>query len=176
MEVGQPSGDSHDSCSCRVTTTSSRRVAVMMFEGLHGLATDGIAGPRGVERCCFTATSSHQMDPNPWDWVYVQKTPEPETVYVWSNGKMVFQTPANTGATGFTTPDGSFPVYLHWAIGRDAGHQPGRFAVRRQGRACGSATSTKVTPSMRSFVVATARRRVSVASRCRRRLHRRSGP
>ena len=74
--------------------------AVMMFEGLHGLATDGIAGPE-VWSALLQATASHQMDPNPWDWVYVQKTPEPETVYVWSNGKMVFQTAANTGATGF---------------------------------------------------------------------------
>jgi Bacterial Ig-like domain/L,D-transpeptidase catalytic domain len=86
--------------------------AVMMFENLNGLATDGIAGP-DVWGDLLKAVAQHQMDPNPWDWVYVQETPEPETVYVWSNGKMVFQTPANTGAVGFSTPNGSWPVYIH---------------------------------------------------------------
>lgn len=98
--------------------------AVMMFEGLHGLATDGIAGPE-VWSALLQATATHQMDPNPWDWVYVQKTPQPETVYVFSNGKQVFTSPANTGATGFTTPDGSFPVYLHWADAEMKGTNPG---------------------------------------------------
>jgi hypothetical protein len=97
--------------------------AVMMFESLHGLATDGIAGPE-VWRDLLQATAAHQRDPNPWDWVYVQKTPEPETLYAYSNGKMVFQTVANTGATGFTTPDGSWPVYLHWASATMTGKNP----------------------------------------------------
>ena len=97
--------------------------AVMMFEGLHGLATDGIAGPE-VWSALLKATATHQKNPNPWDWVYVQKTPEPETVYVYSNGKQVFQTVANTGATGFTTPDGSWPVYLHWASATMTGKNP----------------------------------------------------
>ncbi len=97
--------------------------AVMMFEGLHNLATDGIAGP-DVWGDLLRATATHQVDPNPWDWVYVQKTPEPETLYVYSRGKMVFQTDANTGATGFTTPDGSYPVYLHWATATMTGKNP----------------------------------------------------
>jgi hypothetical protein len=86
--------------------------AVMMFENLHGLATDGIAGP-DVWTDLLQAVAQHQLDPNPWDWVYVQKT-LPETLYAWSNGSIVFQTPANTGAFGVQTPDGSWPVYLHW--------------------------------------------------------------
>jgi hypothetical protein len=97
--------------------------AVMMFEGIHNLATDGIAGP-DVWGDLLRATATHQVDPNPWDWVYVQKTPEPETLYVYSRGKMVFQTDANTGATGFTTPDGSYPVYLHWATATMTGKNP----------------------------------------------------
>jgi hypothetical protein len=97
--------------------------AVMMFESLHGLATDGIAGPE-VWDALLKATAAHQMDPNPWDWVYVQKTP-PETLFAFSNGKMVFQTLANTGATGFATPDGSYPVYLHWATAEMKGTNPG---------------------------------------------------
>jgi hypothetical protein len=98
--------------------------AVMMFESLHGLATDGIAGPE-VWSDLLQATASQQMDPNPWDWIYVQKEPEPETLFAWSNGKIVFQTEANTGATGFTTPDGSWPVYLHWASAEMKGTNPG---------------------------------------------------
>jgi L,D-transpeptidase catalytic domain len=85
----------------------------MNFENLHGLATDGIAGP-DVWSDLLHAVAIHQMDPNPWDWIYVQKTPEPETVFAWSEGKMVFQTLANTGAFGFATPNGSWPVYLHY--------------------------------------------------------------
>ena len=87
--------------------------AVMNFENLNGLATDGIAGP-DVWGDLLHAVAIRQMDPNPWDWVYVQKTPEPETLFAWTNGKIVFQTPTNTGAPGFATPDGSWPVYLHW--------------------------------------------------------------
>jgi Bacterial Ig-like domain/L,D-transpeptidase catalytic domain len=86
--------------------------AVMTFENLNGLATDGIAGP-DVWGDLLKAVAKHQMNPNPWNWVYVQKNPEPEQVYVWSNGKMVYQTVANTGAVGFSTPDGSWPVYIH---------------------------------------------------------------
>ncbi len=97
--------------------------AVMMFESLHGLATDGIAGP-DVWRDLLQATAVHQMDPNPWDWVYVQKTPLPEMLYAFSNGKQVFQTTANTGAVGFATPDGSWPVYLHWASATMTGKNP----------------------------------------------------
>jgi hypothetical protein len=87
--------------------------AVMMFENLNGLATDGIAGPE-VWTDILQAVARKQMDPNPWDWVYVQKTPLPETVFAYSNGKVVFQSEANTGAVGFITPDGSWPVYLHY--------------------------------------------------------------
>jgi hypothetical protein len=97
--------------------------AVMMFENLNGLATDGIAGP-DVWSDLLHAVAIHQMDPNPWDWVYVQKTPEPETLYAWSNGKMVFQTLANTGAYGFATPNGSWPVYLHYASTTMQGTNP----------------------------------------------------
>ena len=97
--------------------------AVMMFESLHNLATDGIAGPE-VWGDLLNAVATHQMDPNPWDWVYVQKNPLPETLFAWSNGKIVFQTVANTGATGFTTPDGSWPVYLHWASTTMQGTNP----------------------------------------------------
>jgi Bacterial Ig-like domain/L,D-transpeptidase catalytic domain len=88
--------------------------AVMMFEGLNGLATDGIAGP-DVWTDLLQAVAKKQMDPNPWDWIYVQETPEPETLYAYSNGQLVFQTPANTGGSGVSTPTGSWPVYLHWA-------------------------------------------------------------
>ncbi|MGO9341783.1 MAG: L,D-transpeptidase family protein [Acidimicrobiales bacterium] len=97
--------------------------AVMMFESLHGLATDGIAGPE-VWSALLQATAAHQRDPNPWDWVYVQKTPLPEMVFAYSNGKVVFQTQANTGAVGFATPDGSWPVYLHWATATMTGKNP----------------------------------------------------
>jgi hypothetical protein len=97
--------------------------AVMNFENLNGLATDGIAGP-DVWSDLLHAVAIHQMDPNPWDWVYVQETPEPETLFAWSNGKMVFQTPANTGATGFATPNGSWPVYLHYASTTMQGTNP----------------------------------------------------
>jgi hypothetical protein len=97
--------------------------AVMNFENLNGLATDGIAGP-DVWGDLLHAVAIHQMDPNTWDWVYVHKTPEPETLFAWKNGKMVFQTPVNTGATGFRTPDGSWPVYLHYPMTTMQGTNP----------------------------------------------------
>ena len=97
--------------------------AVMTFEEMHGLTPDGIAGP-DVWTDLLQAAAQHQVDPNPWNWVYVQKTPEPEMVYVWSDGKQVFSTVANTGAVGFVTPDGSWPVYEHFPSTEMKGTNP----------------------------------------------------
>jgi len=96
--------------------------AVMMFENLHGLAADGIAGP-DVWTALLQAVGTKQMDPNPWDWIWVQKA-LPETLYAYSNGAIVFQTPANTGAFGVATPDGTWPVYLHYASTTMQGKNP----------------------------------------------------
>jgi hypothetical protein len=99
------------------------RGAVMNFENQNGLATDGIAGPE-VWTDLLKAVAAHQMDPNTYDWIYVQKTPLPEEVYAFVNGKLTFKTVANTGATGFITPDGSWPVYLHYASTTMQGTNP----------------------------------------------------
>lgn len=84
--------------------------AIMSFESQHQLAVDGVAGPQ-VWAGLLGAAAFGQLDPyGHWDWVDVT-TALPETVTVWRDGAVVYQTPANTGVAGAPTALGTFPVY-----------------------------------------------------------------
>lgn len=88
------------------------RGAVMTFQAQHGLAVDGDAGPV-TWAALLAAVAAGQGDKAPWDYVYVRKTPYPEMVTVWSDGRIVYETLANTGVPGADTPDGTFEVFDH---------------------------------------------------------------
>ena len=47
----------------------------------------------------------------------------PETLYVWRNGSVVYQTPANTGVD-HVTPDGTWPVFLRFLVTTMSGTNP----------------------------------------------------
>jgi peptidoglycan hydrolase-like protein with peptidoglycan-binding domain len=97
--------------------------AVMQFEEDHGLTTDGIAGPQ-VWSTMLQAIRTGDRDQHPYNYVYVQKTPEPENVTVYSDGNAVYNTIANTGIPAAPTPNGTWPVYARYTVTTMKGTNP----------------------------------------------------
>jgi peptidoglycan hydrolase-like protein with peptidoglycan-binding domain len=97
--------------------------AVMEFESAWGLTTDGIAGPQ-VWDDLLRAIRTHKSDTQAYNYVYVQKNPEPENVTVYSDGQVVFNTLANTGVAAAPTPDGTWPVYARYRVTTMTGTNP----------------------------------------------------
>ena len=97
--------------------------AIMQFESDHNLTTDGLAGPE-VWGELLAALRAHQIDKHPYNYVYVQKTPEPENVTVYSDGKAIYNTLANTGVAAAPTPDGTWPVYVRYTVTTMTGRNP----------------------------------------------------
>jgi peptidoglycan hydrolase-like protein with peptidoglycan-binding domain len=97
--------------------------AIMSFEDQHGLTTDGLAGPQ-VWADVLQAAESGASDPNSYDYVYVQRTPEPESVSVYQNGALTYETPANTGVAAAPTASGTFPVYVRYQVTTMRGTNP----------------------------------------------------
>jgi peptidoglycan hydrolase-like protein with peptidoglycan-binding domain len=97
--------------------------AIMQFENFEGLATDGIAGPV-VWTDLLHALWQHKSNPLPYDYVYVQKNPEPETVTVFRNGTPIYTTDANTGIAVAPTPSGTWPVYVRYTVTTMSGTNP----------------------------------------------------
>ena len=87
-----------------VMTTS----AVMEFEDANGLAPDGQPGPL-VWHALLQDIAKRATDPNPYNYVIVSEA-LPETLYVWQDGKFVYNTLTNTGVNGANTPLGTWPV------------------------------------------------------------------
>jgi hypothetical protein len=96
--------------------------AVMAFEYDNGLPVDGEPGP-SVWNALLTAVAARKVDPNPYDYVLVTET-VPETLYLWSDGHLILQTPANTGVSGATTETGTWPVYLRFTSTTMTGTNP----------------------------------------------------
>lgn len=85
------------------------RGMVMAFESDHGLAIDGIAGPK-VWSALLVAVAHGQTNTNGYTYALASQT-RPETLTVWHDGAQVLQSPANTGIAQAPTADGTFPVY-----------------------------------------------------------------
>jgi len=96
--------------------------AVIGFEAEHHLALDGAAGP-AVWSALLDAVANRQPTSRPYDYVLVTET-EPETLYVWQEGKVILQTPINTGVSGAATPTGTWPVYLRFTSTTMTGVNP----------------------------------------------------
>jgi peptidoglycan hydrolase-like protein with peptidoglycan-binding domain len=82
--------------------------ALMQFELAEGLPPDGYAGP-AVWGGLLRAVAKRQMDPGPYNYLIVSEA-LPETLYVWQDGKFVYNTATNTGVPGAATPQGTWPV------------------------------------------------------------------
>jgi hypothetical protein len=87
--------------------------AIMAFESVAGLPTDGAISTAEVNALQAAAADPTGPDANPNGFSYaLASEADPESLTVWHNGAVVESTPANTGGAGTPTALGSFPVYL----------------------------------------------------------------
>jgi lipoprotein-anchoring transpeptidase ErfK/SrfK len=70
------------------------------------------------------ALANHKGNTQPYDYVYVQKNPEPENVTVYRDGVPIYNTLANTGIPAAPTPDGTWPVYARYTVTTMTGTNP----------------------------------------------------
>jgi len=96
--------------------------AVMAFEQANGLDDDGIAGPL-VWGDLLKAVAAREATTRPYDYLIATET-LPETLYVWSDGSIVYQSATNSGVTGATTQLGTWPVYLKYTSTTMSGTNP----------------------------------------------------
>ena len=96
--------------------------AVIAFETDHHLAPDGEPGTE-VWTQLLGAVAARTPSIRPYDYLVVTET-LPETLYVWRDGAVVFQTPVNTGVYGAATPLGTWPVYLRYTSTTMTGKNP----------------------------------------------------
>ncbi len=83
--------------------------AIRAFEYDQGLTMDGQAGPQ-VWAALLTAASKDQASQHGYTYALASQN-YPETLKVWHNGKVILDSPANTGIAAASTVDGTFPVY-----------------------------------------------------------------
>jgi peptidoglycan hydrolase-like protein with peptidoglycan-binding domain len=84
--------------------------AIRAFESVHGLTMDGVAGP-DVWSHLLTAAAKKQVNPNGYTYALASQNSPHESLKVWHNGKVILNTPANTGIPAANTQDGTFAVY-----------------------------------------------------------------
>lgn len=96
--------------------------AVMTFEYVHGMTTDGVAGP-AVWKALLKDARHGRRDPHPYSYVYVSQA-LPERLTLWKNGRTALVTPANTGIPQAPTQPGTWPVYLRFISTTMSGTNP----------------------------------------------------
>jgi peptidoglycan hydrolase-like protein with peptidoglycan-binding domain len=84
--------------------------AIRAFEYNHGLTMDGVAGPQ-VWTALLAAAAKNQVNPSGYTYALASQDSPNETLKVWHNGKLILNTPSNTGIAAANTQDGTFPVY-----------------------------------------------------------------
>ncbi len=97
--------------------------AVRAFEYNQGLTMDGIAGPQ-VWSALLTAVAKGQDNPSGYTYAVADQDSPNETLRVWHDGKLILDTPANTGIPASPTEDGTFPVYLKFQVTQMQGINP----------------------------------------------------
>ena len=98
------------------------RAAVMTFEHDHGLAVDGIAGPR-VWHAVIADAIKGKRETGGYSYVYVHRN-VPQLLTLWHNGQVVLTSPGNTGVPAAPTQLGTWPVFEHIPVGRMSGTNP----------------------------------------------------
>ncbi len=96
--------------------------AIMRFEDANSMPTDGQAGPQ-VWAALLAARSANKATTDPYNYVYVSQQ-VPQSLSLWSNGAVTYQTPVNTGIKGQETAVGTFPVYLRYKVTTMSGTNP----------------------------------------------------
>ena len=105
------------------TSNVITKAAVMTFENQSGMTTDGAAGPTVWEKL-LAASAAGTVNQQPYNYVYVNNAATNETATVYSNGSMVYSTPANTGVPAAETAPGTFPVYVRYTTTTMSGTNP----------------------------------------------------
>jgi peptidoglycan hydrolase-like protein with peptidoglycan-binding domain len=98
------------------------KAAIMRFEDVHGMSTDGQPGP-SVWTQLLADAAQGKVDPDPYTYVYVNQS-LPQTLQLYSNGQKVFNALVNTGIAVAKTDSGTFPVYLRYKVTTMAGTNP----------------------------------------------------
>jgi lipoprotein-anchoring transpeptidase ErfK/SrfK len=88
--------------------------AIRAFENDSGLTMDGEAGP-GVWSALLAAVAKNKTNQNGYTYSLVNQA-EPETLRVYHDGKLIEDTPVNTGVPGAGTADGTYPVYSRFQV------------------------------------------------------------
>jgi len=96
--------------------------AVMKFENANDMTVDGEAGP-AVWHALLSYVLEGRRLSEPYSYVYVHRE-IPETMTLWSAGRTVETSPANTGISGAETELGTFPVFEHIPEGTMSGTNP----------------------------------------------------
>lgn len=96
--------------------------AIMQFEFDHNMKMDGQAGPK-VWTAMVTALAARQANTRTYNYLIASEA-SPESLSVWSDGKIVYTSPANTGVAGAPTAKGTFPVFDRYASTTMSGHNP----------------------------------------------------
>jgi peptidoglycan hydrolase-like protein with peptidoglycan-binding domain len=84
--------------------------AIRAFQYDHGLTMDGTAGPQAWSSL-LAAAAADKVNPHGYTYALVSQNSPHESLKVWHNGKLILDTPTNTGVAGASTVDGTFPVY-----------------------------------------------------------------
>ncbi len=85
------------------------RGAVMAFQAQHGLAINGVVGPR-LWHALFKAANNGERNAVGYTYA-VASEGSPETLTIWHDGRIVLRSLANTGIAVDPTALGTFPVY-----------------------------------------------------------------
>ena len=96
--------------------------AVMAFEAQHGLEDDGVPDATFWSDL-LDAVAARQVFNGPYDYFEVS-TALPETLSVWRDGRVIYQTPVNTGIPEAPTALGTYPVYARYLSTTMSGYNP----------------------------------------------------
>jgi hypothetical protein len=96
--------------------------AIMKFENAYNMTVDGEAGPAVWHALLVDAIAGKRFT-EAYSYVYVHRE-IPETMTLWSAGRTVESSPANTGIAGAETELGTFPVFEHIPEGTMSGTNP----------------------------------------------------
>jgi len=98
------------------------RGALMVFQETRHLAPTGVAD-RSTWASLLATETHGSNDPRPYTFVTVSES-IPETLEVHEGRHVVLATPVNTGVSGATTEQGTFPIYARYTSTTMSGTNP----------------------------------------------------